>query len=173
MALDPATNDFTPYPMELVFTECTIKHIQGIQANIIGIEAADVSGLSDVCLSEMHGFCRWRTLNDGLTRVEATIVDNSLTDNSRFQMDPLSNHHVLRNVVIEEVSVMRGTDLAVPNRYYAVTNGFVVIGAFNPGDANMLGVFCVVMEDICPYNFQLSSIISLNNVLQGHLTVIN
>ncbi|KAI8920514.1 hypothetical protein BC831DRAFT_479361 [Entophlyctis helioformis] len=189
--------------------------VSGIVASAVGAEAAGVTTLRRVRLTEMEGFCRFRSLNDALTRIEATLIDASPLPSSgppssqpspaqsrvprsppshvpvpslhasrhseakspwsvtssvaaqplpppfafplRFHLDRLMapRCHILRPIVFEETQVVRDGfgNLAIPNRYYGFTNGFVMLGLFDPGSPDCLGIFAAVLEDAMPQSW--------------------
>ena len=144
-AFDPLSNWFEPYPMELVFQEAKEKRVKGIVAEAIGREASNIGKLDDVSLVELEGFCRWRSLNDSLTKVDGSIVDKGTR--VRFLKDPATNRLLLRHIIFDETQLIRGTNIAVPNRYYGFLDSFVIIGRFDPGFALARGMFCIVLEE--------------------------
>ncbi|KAL2913382.1 hypothetical protein HK105_207145 [Polyrhizophydium stewartii] len=199
LAMDPVTQAFEPYCIELALRDARVSTVGGIVAAAVGAEAAGPAAAASMRrarLTELGGCCRFRSLNDALTAVEATIVDDaSVHQGMRFELDPVLNGvprlaafgdwvgpashafmsmqarnveppppppqiHMLRPVVFEETQILRGTDLAVPNRYHGFTNGFVMFGMFDPGDAALLGVFCVVLEDTMPYSAMLPRLVA-------------
>jgi hypothetical protein len=74
MALDPATNNFKPYPMEIVFQTARNSYITGFLAEAIGVECSNVKGLRSIRHTELTGFCRWRSTFDSLTLVILIVI---------------------------------------------------------------------------------------------------
>jgi hypothetical protein len=146
-AQDPATNDYEPYEMELVIQSSQIERITGLFAQAIAREGASVQNLRDIRNSEIHGICRWRFADDACTRVLGSILDAYADFPTRFKMDYSRGRSVLRNIVFDETHLIRGSNIAIPNRYYGFIDGFVMIGAFDPGESAWRGVFCIVMEE--------------------------
>jgi hypothetical protein len=144
-AFDPFTNLFEPYPMELVFQEAKQKRVKGIVAEAIGREVSTIRNLVDLRLVELEGFCRWRTLGDSLTKVGGSIVDKC--EESRFWLDPTTGRLLIRHIIFEELQIIRGSGIAIPNRYYGFCDGFVVIGGYDPGEESAKGMFCIVLEE--------------------------
>lgn len=110
-------------------------------AEAIAEEASGIPGLVEVYLTELEGFIRWNTNADALTLCSASLVD--LNQDIRFMMDPILGRGLVRHLVFEEHTIVRGEDIAIPNRYYGFLDGGVLIGSFDPGDAK--GVFCLVV----------------------------
>jgi hypothetical protein len=46
----------------------------------------------------------------------------------RFEIDKHSGLNLIRNIAFEESSLLRGEDIAIPNRYYGFVDGSVIIG---------------------------------------------
>jgi hypothetical protein len=147
IAMDPVSNGFRPYEMELVFHSSSSTQVTGLLAEAIAEEGAYITGIDKLRESEVSGICRWRIFDDSVTRVTGSMIDKVDVIPMRFQIDPLRNRNFIRHVVFEETSIIRGTDIAVPNRYYGYLDGFVMIGMFDPGHYTLQGVFCLVMED--------------------------
>ncbi|KAI8911689.1 hypothetical protein EDD86DRAFT_245952 [Gorgonomyces haynaldii] len=158
LCLDPGTAA-TPYTMELVVQVSETRVFSGFFAETIGVEACSIAGMNYCRVAEWGGFCRWKTLGDAM---QGNIVDPDNT--ARFKKD--SNGMLLpRHVVFEETTLIRGNGIAVPNRYYAVMRGPVLIGMFDPRNLALPGVFCVVMEEtLFPFNTHLPSLVQPNTL---------
>jgi hypothetical protein len=74
-----------------------------------------------------------------------SVVD--VGDANRFDIDPMTGRNLIRHVVFEETTLIRGENIAVPNRYHGFLDGCVMIGCFNPGSDTLCGVYCLVMEE--------------------------
>jgi hypothetical protein len=134
-ALDSSTNVFLPYPMELIVSATAIQLVGKRSMNLMPAELWRKT--------EFEGFCRWSSLQNALTRVEGLILDDLYSD--RFTMDPWLKSAAPRTVVFEETEILRGTNIAVPNKYYGIIAGPVMIGMYDP--SGFLGSFIVIMEE--------------------------
>jgi hypothetical protein len=146
-AQDAATNDYEPYEMELVIQSTKSERITGLFAQAIAREGASAQNLRDLRNSEIHGICRWRFADDAYTRVLGSVLDSYTDFPVRFCVDSSRGRPLLRNIVFDETFLIRGSNIAIPNRYYGFIDGFVIIGAFDPGESAWRGVFCLVMEE--------------------------
>ena len=72
------------------------------------------------------------------------IFDRGTT---RFEYDHQTKRPLLRNIVFEEQRLIQGDGIAIPNRYYGLIDGNIIIGMLNPGHPDALGVFCLKMLD--------------------------
>ncbi|KAJ3310430.1 hypothetical protein HDV04_005010 [Boothiomyces sp. JEL0838] len=145
--IDPLTNNFEPYPMELVLQSCQKIQLYGLMAEAVGLECTSVGNLGRLSVGEIKGFCRWKTLNDSLTLVLGNLLDIYNPFPTRFIVNSVTNRQLIRHIVFKEIEIVRGEDIAIPNNYYGLLDGYVAIGMYNPGDENNCGVFCIVMEE--------------------------
>ncbi|KAI8900267.1 hypothetical protein BC833DRAFT_582491 [Globomyces pollinis-pini] len=145
--MDSATNNFFPYPLELVIQTSSNSIMTGFLPEALAKECSGIDGLNNLRVCNLEGFCRWRTLMDSLTKVSGTIIDTNKVSGARFLIDPWTKRPIIRHIILEETDIIRGDNLAVPNRYYGCIDGHVVIGMYDPGEMSSLGVFCLVMED--------------------------
>ena len=150
-ALDPITNGNKPYSMQLILKDIVHKRVLGIsqalkRRNIIGLKESDAYRVS-----EFQGCCRWMDLNDALTRVEGVFIDSLGVKCVRFVHDSFLENHIPRFITFNELQVIRGEDLAVPNRYSGVMIGNTLLGIYDPGHPSLVGSFGIVMEDSLPF----------------------
>ncbi|TPX44204.1 hypothetical protein SeMB42_g04408 [Synchytrium endobioticum] len=143
-ALDRATNGFMPYPMELLIRgpspERDMHESYGDTSNITGMSVKQES---------FSGLCRWSTLRDSLTKLQG-FVDDAWNTSCRFKIDSFLRTTIPRMVTFQETEILRGTEIAVPNKYYGVWAGPVLIGHYDPGVPAFLGAFAVVAEETLP-----------------------
>ena len=67
LAFDPATSEFEPYPMELIFQQ-TEFFFEGIPNDLL----TEIVGQQDLMAQvrlELGGICKWKTLRDSMTGV--------------------------------------------------------------------------------------------------------
>ncbi|KAJ3322917.1 hypothetical protein HDV06_002576 [Boothiomyces sp. JEL0866] len=145
--IDPLTNNFEPYPMEMVLQSCQTNQLYGLMAEVVGLECTSVGNLGRLSVGEIKGFCRWKTLDDSLTSVVGNLVDIYNRFPTRFIVNAVTNRPLIRHIVFKEVEIIRGIDIAVPNKYFGLLDGYIAIGMYNPGDEAHCGVFCIVMEE--------------------------
>ncbi|KAJ3276351.1 hypothetical protein HDV01_004974 [Terramyces sp. JEL0728] len=145
--LDPMTNNFDPYPMELVLQSCQKVQLYGLMAEAVGLECTSVGNLGRLTVGDIKGFCRWKTLNDSLTSVVGNLLDIYSPFPTRFIVNSVTNRPLTRHIVFKEYEIIRGADIAVPNKYYGLLDGYIAVGMYNPGDESLCGVFCIVMEE--------------------------
>ncbi|KAJ3128939.1 hypothetical protein HK098_003036 [Nowakowskiella sp. JEL0407] len=145
-ALDPATNNFLPYPMELTVNS-TFKTVSFLQQPA----SYNFNYSPGIPITTIHfdGHCRWSSLRDSLTRSAGTIV---LRNGTRFLRE--NGSIIPRFIEFQEYELLRGDNIAIPNNYKGVILGNVMIGMYDPGHPSFVGIFIVAMEEsIFGYNY--------------------
>ncbi|KAJ3060249.1 hypothetical protein HK102_009598, partial [Quaeritorhiza haematococci] len=171
-AFDRATNGFEPYEMELIVSDvaCTIllEQLLSVEEFVRDSVMTPTDKLLLTRKTDMSGFCRWRTLRDSLTKMSGLIldapytIDNPTTSTStstsnpayhtptRFAHDPFLKTTTPRTLTFEETQLLRGDNIAIPNKYSGILVGPVMIGMYDPGHPEFMGVFACVMEEALP-----------------------
>ena len=123
-AYDRATNEFVPYPMQLVINKTSYKRGKD-----------EVFGKLN-----FKGGILWTTLDNGLTTVEGTVFDNMDKTKNRLTHDEFLLTAIPKICTFRETTIIRGDDIAVPNDYFSMSIGPLLFGMYNPGHPNFLGV---------------------------------
>ena len=132
-ALDRATNGFRPYPMELVITATSSASTDFKYGSYSGV--GNITRMS-LRRDSFSGVCRWSSLRDSLTRLEG-FVDDSWNAPYRFKVDPFLGTTLPRMVTFQETEILRGSEIAIPNKYYVVWVGPVLVGHYDPGTCKL------------------------------------
>lgn len=154
-AMDRATNTFTPYPMELIVSNVdkTIYSMQmtrsASDASFQGVTQNQITPRIKLREVPFDGVCRWKSVNDALTKASGVIIDD-LSIQGRFEVDSWLNTVKIRTVSFQETEIIRGTNIAIPNKYFGMIIGPCMIGVFDPGHEAFVGVFALVMEESLP-----------------------
>ncbi|KAJ1554163.1 hypothetical protein HK096_004777 [Nowakowskiella sp. JEL0078] len=137
-ALDPATNNFRPYPLEL--------HVNSTFKTVLIHESETTSTIHfDAC-------CRWASLRDSLTRAAGTMT--YISPQRWGQANGFLNKRVME---FQEIELLRGDNIAIPNTYKAVILGPVIIGMYDPGHPAFRGVFVAVMQESFSKHLKVSN----------------
>ncbi|KAJ3395342.1 hypothetical protein HDU92_005998 [Lobulomyces angularis] len=135
-AIDRATNAFKPYPMEINIENATRS-----------IEDTSRNGTKTL-KTEFEGSCRWKSLKNSLTKISGQITDQlGAKVVSRFDLDPFLNSPPPRTCSFLETKIIRGDDIAIPNHYYSMMVGPVLIGMYDPGHSAYMGCFILIMKE--------------------------
>lgn len=176
LALDPITNNKNPYAMELI-VKYSVKSLR-LGKPLLSLAKAGptfrgpgdpVSLLSSPPLSSssspkspdsaayeyfrvnsFEGACRWPDLDDALTRMSGSVCDSLSKPYSRFTMDSFLGVPVSRVTQFTESAILRGADLAIPNRYQGLIVGSLMLGFYDPGHLSLMGSFGLVLEESLP-----------------------
>ncbi|TPX35141.1 hypothetical protein SmJEL517_g02384 [Synchytrium microbalum] len=148
-ALDRATNGFKPYPMEVLITESGQSSVNGIMKR-----------------DSFSGVCRWSTLRDSLTRLEGCI-DSSGSASHRFKTDVWLGTSIPQLVTFSETEIIRGSEIAVPNKYEGIWCGPCIVGIYDPGIPQFLGAFAVVAEEALPISPTQSTPLRTGQLMRG------
>lgn len=147
--LDPA-NALEPYPMELVIQSSEHNIYSGDLSRQLVKDCSSIDGIRKCHAADLVGFCRWRRQGDALTRVALSLtkVDASIIDaDQMIRFKNQNGRSIARNIVFEETLILRGSGIAIPNRYYGYVIGSIILGMFDPGDLTLPGVFVLIMEE--------------------------
>ena len=158
LALDPITNNAQPYDMELIIKSMKHKLRYGLLPTTkrSGLSSAELDR-SFFQISEFKGHCRWRDLEDALTLVEGSITDALVPGPpSRFEKDLFLGNRLPRLIEFSEVDIIRGQDLAVPNRYQGLKMGNLILGTYDPGHPSLIGCFAATIEESLPMDLRES-----------------
>jgi hypothetical protein len=159
LAMDRATNQFDPYPMQWIVSAVTGHSNESSLAR-----PASQTSFQDMDASipaaqsfkwretRVDAVCRWVTIKDALTKASGVIIDDTSDSfkGKRFLPDAWVNTTTVRTVMFEESEILRGENIAVPNRYFGMMAGPIMLGVFDPGHPAFSGVFAVVMEESLP-----------------------
>ena len=146
-AIDPVTNSNRPYSMELIIKRSRTSFVRGLPGNKT---SKSIGKNLFYRVSKFDGCCRWSQLDDALTRMDGFIVDHLQTPSSRFAQDAFLKTLIPRRINFEELEIIRGQDLAIPNRYHGLLFGNTLLGIYDPGHPDLIGSFALVMEDSIP-----------------------
>lgn len=126
-ALDRATNEFLPYPMEINI-DCVSHSLANTQVSQpatnspTGTTFLDRRGDRKGCL-QVDARCRWSTLRDSLTRIQGVIGESSIGFGDRFAVNRFLKTSNPRIFNFRETELLRGGDIAIPNNYAAMIVG--------------------------------------------------
>ena len=98
----------------------------------------------------VQGVCRWISQKDALTKTVGVVVDDLSFKRSRFCLDSWLDTTQVRTVMFEETEIIRGSNIAVPNKYFGMMCGPLIMGVFDPGHPSFVGVFALMMEEATP-----------------------
>jgi hypothetical protein len=156
LALDPITNNAQPYDMELIIKSVKTKLRYGLLPTTkrSGLSSAELDR-SFFQISDFQGHCRWHDLDDALTLVQGSITDVLLPGSpSKFQRDFFLGDRIPRLIEFSEIDILRGQDLAVPNRCQGLTTGNLILGTYDPGHPSLIGCFAATMEESLPLDLK-------------------
>ncbi|KAI8807118.1 hypothetical protein BJ742DRAFT_854512 [Cladochytrium replicatum] len=191
-ALDRATNAFAPYPMELIIntsrTSVTVvqrgkgesQPLDVLDAEFITYQSGQRRRWSlrgqkgqhnvNIRRTDFDGCCRWSSLRNSLTRTQGFIFDDATQPGARFRVDSWLGTNIPRPIAFDEVELLRGEDIAVPNKYYGFSVGPIVLGMYDPGHPHFMGAFVVSMEESFPAAWRPQPLPVSGMVLRGLFT---
>ncbi|KAI9137615.1 hypothetical protein BKA69DRAFT_1096982 [Paraphysoderma sedebokerense] len=170
LALDFATNGYKPYPMMFDIEKITNLSPDGFyhsgavfsgMCNWISLNDAitqiqgtfDTPLIDNVVLLERRGNLKSEIDNYGSDEnlecfgvVPSSCVSNESTGRSRVSLS--IENDVIQFVKFTEVQLIRGDMIAIPNEYYGLRVGSVIVGTYDPGFGHeYCGIFAAQMND--------------------------